>query len=159
LGSNGVGELEGMLRNCIRDNELHSVVTLAGYKDNLYKYIKRADLFVGSSYTEGCSNAVFESVIVGTPVITTRCSGMEEILGDDEYGMIVENNEDALYDGLSSLLLNRGKYEYYRRNAAETKKLRDMRKDVSAIENLLDSLTGPNVQPQISSFESEDSQG
>jgi glycosyltransferase involved in cell wall biosynthesis len=136
----GVGKLEGMLRKYIRDNALHSVVTLAGYKDNPGKYVKRADLFVCSSYTEGLSHAVFESVIVGTPVITTRCSGMEEILGDDECGMIVENNEDALYDGVRSLLLDRGKYEQYRRNAAEGKKLPDMRKVVSAIEALLDTV-------------------
>ena len=65
---------------------------------------------------------------------------MEEILGDDKFGMIVENNEDALYDGLRSLLMNRGKVDQYRRNAAEGKSIPDTRKDVLAIENLLDSL-------------------
>jgi glycosyltransferase involved in cell wall biosynthesis len=36
----GAGELEGMLKKYIRDNQLHRTVTLAGYKDNPYKYVK-----------------------------------------------------------------------------------------------------------------------
>ena len=60
----GAGEIEKSLKNYVRDNGLSGVVTLAGYKDNPYKYVKRADLFVCSSYTEGLSNAVFGAVIV-----------------------------------------------------------------------------------------------
>lgn len=44
--------------------------------------------------------------------------------------------------GLVTLLnlLDRSKYAQYKKNAAERKNMPDMRKDVLAIENLLDSL-------------------
>lgn len=58
------------------------------------------DLFVCSSRKEGYSTTITESIIVGTRVITTDCSGMDEILEDSGAGIIVENNEEALYLGL-----------------------------------------------------------
>ena len=46
-----------------------------------------------------------ESLVVGTPVVTTLCSGMTELLGENnEYGIVTENNEDALYEGIKKML-------------------------------------------------------
>lgn len=45
-----------------------------------------------------------EALIIGIPVITTRVSGMHELLGDNEFGLITENNESALFDGIKILL-------------------------------------------------------
>jgi len=101
----GKGELEEKYKKIISTYNLSKHVTLLGYKDNPYKYVKKADLFVCSSYHEGFSTAVTEALIVGTPVISTRCSGMTELLGEnDEYGIIVENDVESLYEGLKSLL-------------------------------------------------------
>jgi len=81
-------------------------ITFVGFRDNPYKYVSKMDLFVCSSNFEGYSTAVTESIIVGTPVITTDCSGMSEIFGNTNSGMIVENNEDALTSGLIQIFDN-----------------------------------------------------
>ena len=100
----GEGNQRKELEKYIRNNNLGDKVTLLGYKENPYKYVKKADLFVCSSYYEGYSTAVTEALIVGTPVITTLCSGMQELLDNGTYGMIVENNEESLYNGLKKLI-------------------------------------------------------
>ncbi|MFQ6827736.1 MAG: glycosyltransferase [Faecalimonas sp.] len=51
-------------------------------KKNPYKYIANSDMLVCSSYSEGFSSVVAESIIIGTPVLTTDCSGMREMLGE-----------------------------------------------------------------------------
>ena len=100
----GNGELRASLEEQRERLGLNSYVTFLGYNPNPYKFVKNADLFVCSSLHEGFSTAVTESLIVGTPVITTLCSGMTELLGDNEYGVITENNEQSLFDGLVNIL-------------------------------------------------------
>ena len=64
-------------------------------------------MFVCASYAEGFSTATTEALIVGTPVCTVNVSGMKEMLGEnDEFGVIVENNEEALYSGIKKLMDN-----------------------------------------------------
>lgn len=100
----GDGELRKEYEALIDYLALKKYVRLPGYKDNPYKYVRNSDLFVCSSLHEGFSTAVTESLIVGTPVITTECSGMRELLGDNEYGVITENSEEALYKGIKKII-------------------------------------------------------
>lgn len=101
----GQGPLEGKLDEYIKNNHLEDYVTLLGYQSNPYKYVKHADLFVCSSFSEGFSTAATEALIVGTPVCTVEVSGMKEMLGEkNEYGLVTENSEEALYEGIKSLL-------------------------------------------------------
>ena len=116
----GIGEHEDEFRKFIKENHLEDSFTLFGYKKNPYKYVKNCDLYVCSSRKEGFSTAVTEALIVGTPVISTKCSGAVELLGEhDEYGVVVENDEEALYEGLKDLLSNDKKIQYYHEKAVE----------------------------------------
>ncbi len=116
----GIGEHEEEFRRFIKENDLEDSFTLLGYKKNPYKYVKNCDLYVCSSRREGFSTAVTESLIVGTPVISTKCSGAVELLGEyNEYGIVVENNEESLYKGLKDLLVNKKKIQYYHEKAIE----------------------------------------
>lgn len=74
---NRVGELTQICQSYgIEDR-----VFFLGAKKNPYKYMKRAKYFASSSITEGLPGVIIESLIVGTPVITTNCSyGVWEIL-------------------------------------------------------------------------------
>lgn len=134
----GEGNQRKKLENYIHKNNLSEAVHLIGFKENPWKYVKKADLFVCSSWTEGFSTAVTESLIVGTPVVTTLCSGMREMLGDNEYGLIVENNEDALYEGVKHLIDDKMFLEYYGKRAKERGKYFSKDKTVREVEKILD---------------------
>ena len=99
----GEGEERDKLEGMIKSENIVNV-HLLGFQDNPYKFMAKADLYVCPSLSEAYSTSVAESVALGVPVLTTDCSGMREILNDGEYGDIVENSEDGLYNGLKLLL-------------------------------------------------------
>lgn len=100
----GDGEQREMIEQMIIDNHLENDVTLLGFQSNPYPFLKESDLLVCSSNYEGFSTFITEGLILGKPIITTNCSGMQELLGDSEYGIVTENNDDAFYQGLKSVL-------------------------------------------------------
>lgn len=100
----GEGPDRAQLETFIAENGLTDSVCLLGYCDNPYPYIKEADLLVCSSRYEGFSTFVTEGMILGKPVVTTDCTGMRELLGDSEYGLITANDEDALLDGMRQMI-------------------------------------------------------
>lgn len=100
----GDGPQRAMLERYIAENQLSDSVRLFGFQENPYAFIRAADFLICASRYEGFSTVVVEGLILGTPTVTTNCSGMGELLGDSEYGLITENNEDALYFGLHRML-------------------------------------------------------
>lgn len=135
----GSGELEEEYRKVISQNGLKENVTILGYKDNPYKYVRQCDLFVCSSYKEGYSSTVIESLLVGTPVITTLCSGMHELLGNNEYGMITENSKEGLYKGIKRILTEIGLLDRLKQKAIERGKMFSTADTVKAVEEILDN--------------------
>lgn len=81
-------------------------VYFLGFQENPYKFMAMADIYVCSSYSEGYSTSVSESIALGVPVLTTDCSAMSEILGNGAYGDIVDNTEDGLYVGAKNMITN-----------------------------------------------------
>ena len=123
------------------ENKLEDTFILLGYRTNPYKYVKKCDLYVCSSHSEGFSTSVTESLIVGTPVVTTLCSGMQEMLGyNNEYGIVTENNEDALYEGIEKILTEENLLQHYKEQAKVRGQRFSTEKTVKAVEDMLESL-------------------
>ena len=101
---------------CDKINALQmSNVYLPGYQDNPYKYMQQFDLYVNPAFSEGSPNAPAEAVILGIPCVVTDHCGEREIFGDNnEYGLIVENTTDGLYNGLKTMISNKDVYEQYK---------------------------------------------
>lgn len=134
----GKGEEKGNLKKQVADLGILDKVTFVGFKSNPYKYVKNADLYVCSSRREGFSTAVTESLIIGTPVVSTNCSGAYELLGkNNEYGIVTENEENALYEGIKEMLSNEKGIAYYKQKAIERGKKFDAEQTVKAVEDML----------------------
>ena len=115
----GDGPEREMLSQMIADLHVEDSAKLVGYCENPYPYMADADLLVCSSRYEGLSTFVTEGLILGKPVVTTRCSGMDELLGDSEYGLITENSEEALLEGMRTMLRDACLRERYAARSAE----------------------------------------
>lgn len=101
----GQGSHYGKLHKMINAFALEDYVMLWGFKSNPYAYFKYCDVFVCSSRNEGYSTAVTEALILGLPVVSTLCSGTTELLGENsEYGIVTENNTEALYQGMKKIM-------------------------------------------------------
>ena len=101
----GGGELEKELEAQIGRLEVNNV-KLLGRQENPYKFLKEADWFISSSRAEGYAIAPQEAAILGVPVIATDCSGVRELLGDSEYGIVIESSTDAIADAMKNVLDN-----------------------------------------------------
>ena len=102
----GDGPERANLEARIADWGLANSVRLLGYRDNVYPYLRRADLFVHTCEFEGFGYTLLEALACGTAVVSTDCPyGPREILGDSEYGVLVPPNDPAaLADAMLRLL-------------------------------------------------------
>lgn len=106
----GEGPERPGLEKYISQHDLEKNVTLWGFQDNPYKYMVNADLFVCSSRAEGYSTVIAEALILQIPVVTTNCSGADELLDGGKYGIITQNTTDDIYQALKKLLLDEELY-------------------------------------------------
>ena len=133
----GIGFEIKKIEDYLKENNINKSFTFLGFDENPYKYLSKSDMFICSSFEEGFSTAATEALIVGTPVLTTLCSGMEEMLGkNNEYGIIVENSEEGLYKGLKDILRNTDKIRYYKEKAEERGKIFSTDKTVNAVQDM-----------------------
>lgn len=100
----GEGPERENLERQIQELQLADVVKLKGFCANPYPYMKQADMIVCSSLYEGLSTIVQEALILGKPIVTTPCTGMRELLGDSEFGLISEDSEDGLYNSIRKMM-------------------------------------------------------
>ncbi len=137
----GIGPMQPLLEQQIQEQALQDMVTFLGYQTNPYRFVSKSDLLVCSSYSEGFSTAVTEALIVGTPVCTVEVSGMKELLSENnEYGVVTENTEEALYQGIRRLLDDPSLLAHYKEQALLRGKDFDTVKTVRAVEEMLLSL-------------------
>lgn len=137
----GQGSEETKLKELQHNLHLENTVIFGGYKANPFPYVKNADLFVVSSRQEGLQTAMCEALILGTPVISTLVSGAAEVLGENsEYGLVVDNDDKSLYEGLKQLLTSPELLAHYRMKAKERASFFEPSKTVKAVEDLIDSV-------------------
>lgn len=113
----GEGPDRVKLEQYIKENYLEKTVQLLGFRSNPYPYLKEADLLVCSSIYECFSTFITEGLIMGKPIVTTDVSGMRELLGASEYGLITDNDDEALYKGMKKMLTDKRLREYYTQKA------------------------------------------
>jgi glycosyltransferase involved in cell wall biosynthesis len=90
----GEGELREELERLAQQYGIADRVAFLGFVKNPYQFISRSAFLVLSSDWEGFGNVLVEAMACGTPVISTRCPGPEEIITDGENGLLVPVGND-----------------------------------------------------------------
>lgn len=111
----GDGEDRPALEAYVREHHLEDSVFFPGFLENPYPCIQAANLAVCSSSYEGFSTFLTECVVLGKPIVTTAVFGTRELLGESEYGLITDNDDEAFYRGVKTMLLD----EHLRKHYAE----------------------------------------
>jgi glycosyltransferase involved in cell wall biosynthesis len=71
-------------------------VILPGFVSNPFAWMRRAAMFVSSSLSEGCPNALMQALACGTPVVSTDAvGGSAEILEAGKWGRVVPVRDAA----------------------------------------------------------------
>jgi glycosyltransferase involved in cell wall biosynthesis len=102
----GEGEQCERIKSKISALGLEAYVDLLGFRDNPYKFMTAADVFVLSSLSEGFGNVIVEAMACGTPVVSTDCPhGPGEIITHGENGVLVPPaDSEALAEALLRVL-------------------------------------------------------
>ncbi len=100
----GQGKGKNNIGQYIKENQMQDYFKLKGFQENPYPYIQAADALICSSRAEGFSTVATEALILNKPIFTTDCSGMRELFGEYQCGIICDNSEDGIYDMLHNVL-------------------------------------------------------
>ena len=133
----GIGELEPFLEDEIMKRGLCDYVHLTGYLRNPYPLMKSSDAFVCSSVQEGFSLVVAESMILGLPIVSTKCSGPRELLDNGKFGLLVDNSANGLYEGMKALAVDAELRERMANKSRERAALFSLEDVVGKVEQIL----------------------
>lgn len=114
--------------------------TLFGFTDNPYPVIKNADFYVLSSRYEGFPTVLFEAITLKKKIIATDVSGVREMLDDGKLGLIVDNSEDGIYEGMKKALQNPESFDQYEQRLKDYKMPFDLENSVNSLVKILDEL-------------------
>lgn len=132
----GDGSQRKKLEQKVLDYGLSNIITFEGQQVNPYKYMAGSDIFICPSREEGFNIAIVEAMILGLPVVATNCAGPLEILGDSEYGVVVDNSIEGIVEGIIKLYNNRELITYYKAQSLKRCKDFSPEKQLAQIENL-----------------------
>ena len=87
---------------------LEDAAILTGWQENVACFMARAQVLLLGSRSEGWPNVLVEAMACGCPVVSTDCdTGPREILGDNEYGLLVPvDDPETMAQEVEKLLLN-----------------------------------------------------
>jgi glycosyltransferase involved in cell wall biosynthesis len=122
------------------DLGVDETATMLGFTDNPYPYFKNADFYILSSRYEGFPTVLFEAITLKKKIISTEVSGASEMLKDGELGLIIENSEDGIYEGMKKALSQPGSFEKYSEKLKDYEMPFNLENSVSKITSILDEL-------------------
>ena len=79
----GEGNLRREIEAQVRSMHLEKYVKLIGLQKPIYDYINASEFVVLSTFGEGFSNAILESMSLGKTVVATNVGGNPELMGND----------------------------------------------------------------------------
>jgi len=115
----GVGKLKEHLLAIARELNVEQYIHLIGFKDNPFKYMRRAKYFVLSSKIEGFPMVLLEALACSTPVVAFDCqTGPNEMIINNENGLLIEDqNFNKLIEGMNTLVKDEELYLNCKKNA------------------------------------------
>lgn len=127
------------IEHTIQATQTQDTVILAGYQSNPYPYMKQCKFLVNSSYTEGLPVIAMEALCLGTPIVAAVPS-VGEAFGEEMCGLITENNNDALEEGIRRMLTDPQLYAQAKAGAQKRAPFFDGKRMIKEIEEMFVSL-------------------
>ncbi|WP_346868670.1 glycosyltransferase [Clostridium sp. UBA5119] len=100
----GDGQDKEKLQDLVKVYDLEKYFILLGSRDNPYPYMKKCDIYVQPSRNEGFGLTVIEAKILKKPIVCTNFNTANELIKNEEDGLIVEQDEVQLLNGIKRYL-------------------------------------------------------
>jgi len=101
-------ELDPLSKTTLEIIKINSKIKTIGYQKDIRQYLAISDVFAFPSYREGFPNVVLQAAAMELPCIVTNISGCNEIIQNDQNGLIIPfKNADALFIAMQKLYSDR----------------------------------------------------
>lgn len=100
----GDGYERNSLEKYVLEHGLTDRVIFVGHQKNPYPYIKSADAMVLPSEYESFGVVLLEAMILNVPVMSTATIGGKRVTNSGAYGILVENTDDGIEQGMRQCL-------------------------------------------------------
>jgi glycosyltransferase involved in cell wall biosynthesis len=114
---------------------------MLGFTDNPYPYFKAAEFYILSSRYEGFPTVLFEAITLKKNIIATEVSGVNEMLENGKLGLIVENSEEGIYEGMKKALTTPDHFNTYQNNLKDYQMPFSLENSVNSIMEIIDELS------------------
>ena len=115
---NGPGDQVSRLKNYARSLCVEDCFCFAGFTQDVGTVLRAADVMALFSAYEGCSNAVYESLLCGTPVLATDVGCAREQIKDNVTGRVLDMDVHGIADAIESLIKDRNIVRQWKKNLA-----------------------------------------
>lgn len=131
----GDGEDREYIRRIVNAVDAQDSVILAGYQANPYPYMKQSRFVVCSSFTEGLPVIAMEALCLGVPMVAAVPS-VGEAFGGEDCGLITENDNQSLMEGIKKMLTDDDFYQKMKDGAQRRSQFFDGKRMVSEVEDM-----------------------
>lgn len=133
----GVGELEAELKEKAKALGVSEMCDFKGFVRPAYPYMKVADVFLNTSEAEGYPLVLCEALCLGLPVVATDITGAHEILANSEYGLLVKEEVNDIYQGVKRMIEDSELRGIYANKALERSEMFSVSNVLNMIESVL----------------------
>ena len=91
----GDGPMRSEIKSAVEKHGLEDAVKILGYRTDVDVALSRMDVFVLTSDSEGCPNALLEAMRASLPVVSTNCTSLEEIIEEGVNGYTAAVGDSA----------------------------------------------------------------
>ena len=133
----GAGECHDELVTLCRELQVTDNVELLGFQSNPFPYIKNSDILVSCSDFEGFCLVICEAMCLGVPVVSTRTSGPCEILEESKYGVLVDCDDEAIFQAVKLLVQDPELRKYYSKQGRQRVAKFSVHQTMNQIYNLI----------------------
>lgn len=119
----GGGDDEAGLRHRTETLGLTDCVTFVGARDNPYKYMKKADIYVQTSRNEGYGLTIAEARILGRPVVSTNFPMIYDQIEHGHNGLIADMTPVSVAENIMKLISDESLRKSIEKNLSEERNL------------------------------------
>lgn len=122
----------------IKTEGLENCIYLTGLKENPIPYFKKSDVFLLPSRHEGKPMVITESFIMGVVPLVTEYTSAKEQIRHGVDGLVFDNDDEALYQGLRMVLETPEILDELKQNVLKTDYGNE--KEISVFDELVEKL-------------------
>ncbi|MGG1149386.1 glycosyltransferase [Bacillus wiedmannii] len=133
----GDGKERGMYEKLVKNYDVQGDYIFLGAVSNPYPFMKQCDIYVQPSRHEGYCITLAEARCFNNPIISTNFTGASEQIIDNHNGLIVQFDEQQMYDSIVQILSDKSLEGRLRKNIE--KEVVDTREELKKLYKIANS--------------------